>query len=237
MKQTFSERYAIYYAPEEGSLLHEFGRKWLGRDAITGQDVAGYSVPGFSRERVQELTESPRHYGFHATLKPPFHLAEGVKPEQLYGAVRSLASEITSFCLDSLELRWLSQFLALVPFQPSQQLSHLADECVRRLDGFRAPPSDGELAKRRLAGLTGNQERLLARWGYPYVMEEFRFHMSLTCPMKDGPERDRIFSSADLLTRLYRSAPLEITSVCVFEQENREAPFRLAHRFRLQAQP
>jgi putative phosphonate metabolism protein len=233
MTKNFTGRYAIYYAPEEGSPLHEFGTKWLGRDAITGQDVASYSVPGFGRERVQELTESPRQYGFHATLKPPFHLADGAQPDQLCAAVLSLASEISSFALESLELSWLGKFLALVPSKPSQQLSYLADECVRRLDRFGAPPSGEELAKHRFAGLTGNQEKLLERWGYPYVMEEFRFHLSLTCPIKDAMERDRIFPWADLLTRPSRRSPLEISSVCIFEQKNREAPFRLAQRFRL----
>ncbi len=232
MNRRSTGRYAIYYAPEEGSLLHEFGSKWIGRDANTGRDVANYTVPGFSKERARELTEAPRRYGFHGTLKPPFHLVNGFRPDQLYVAVRTLASEISSFSVESLELSWLGNFLALVPSAPSRQLSHLADECVRRLDDFRAPPSGEELAKRRCARLSMVQEKLLERWGYPYVMEEFRFHLSLTSPMKDAAERDRIFSSADLLTRSFRCLPVEISSVCIFEQENREAPFRLTQRFR-----
>lgn len=202
MNQSFTRRYAIYYAPEEGSPLHEFGRKWLGRDAITGQEVANCPVPSFSKERVRELTEFPRHYGFHATLKPPFHLADGAQPGQLYAAVLTLVSEISSFSLESLELNWIGKFLALVPTGPSRQLSYLAAECVRRLDGFRAPPSGEELAKRRCAGLTGKQEKMLERWGYPYLMEEFRFHLSLTGTMTDATERERIFPSVDLLVRL-----------------------------------
>jgi hypothetical protein len=194
--------------------------------------VAGYSVPSFSAERVRELTESPRLYGFHGTLKPPFHLADGAQPEQLYAAVRSLASEISSFSLESLELGWLDGFLALVPSEPSPQLSHLAAECVCRLDGFRAPPSNAELARRRFARLTGNQDKMLAQWGYPYVMEEFRFHMSLTGTMKNPWEREQIFLWADVLARPSRRLPVAITSVCVFEQENREAPFRFAQRFK-----
>jgi putative phosphonate metabolism protein len=233
MNHDFKARYAIYYAPEEESPLHDFGTRWLGRNAITGQEVANYSVPGFSGERVRELTESPRHYGFHGALKAPFHLGNGTQPEQLYAAVCSLASEINSFCLEPLELRCLDEFLALVPSQPNQQLSDLAAECVRRLDSFRAPPSAAELAKRRHAKLTETQQAMLARWGYPYVMAEFRFHLSLTGTMKNAWERERIFPWADLLTRPVRREPLKITSVCVFEQPNREAPFRLARRFRL----
>ena len=231
--QRSTARYAIYFAPGASSPLHDFGSRWLGRDAITGQDMAGYSVAGFSTARARELTEAPRHYGFHATLKPPFHLANGAQPDELFVAVRSLASEIAPFSLKALELRWLSTFLALVPSEHSTQLSYLADECVRRFDGFREPPSEEELAKRRSAGLTCNQLGLLERWGYPYVMEEFRFHMSLTGPMRDAQEKDRIFSAAEVLTCSHRRSPLEITSVCVFKQESRETHFFLAQRFKL----
>jgi len=233
MLPNLTRRYAIHYAPEAGSPLHQFGSRWLGRDAITGQDVAGYSVPGFVTDRVRQLTEAPRHYGFHATLKPPFHLADSTQPDQLYAAVRSFTAEIGPFALESLELSWIGSFLALVPSQPCPQLSHLAEECVRRVDGFRAPPSAEELDRRHLSRLTENQEKLLQRWGYPYVMEEFRFHMSLTGPMKDAAEKDRIFAAANLLSGPARCLPIEITSVCMFEQENTEAPFRLTQRFRL----
>jgi putative phosphonate metabolism protein len=227
-------RYALYFAPEERSALYEFGRHWLGRDTVSGKPVSSFSIPGLSQERVRELTESPRHYGFHGTLKPPFHLAEGFNVKELYSAAGSLAMELSPLPLGFLELRWLDTFLALVPPNPGKELYDLAAACVRRLDPFRAPHSGEELARRRASGLTENQERLLARWGYPYVMEEFRFHLTLTGPMKDSVERDCIFSSAEPLTRSIRNAPTEISSLCIFEQKNRATPFRLTHRFPLQ---
>lgn len=235
MHRSSARRYAVYYAPEEGSPLGEFGRRWLGRDSVTGQHAAGYSIPDFSGERLQELTSSPRHYGFHGTLKPPFRLADGVPPDRLYGTVCSLASGLNPFVLGPLELKWLGKFLALVPSTPNQQLSDVAAECVRCLDDFRAPPSGEELARRRSSGLTGNQEKLLERWGYPYVMEEFRFHLTLTDPIGDTRERDSIFSIADNLTRSFRHSPVAISSLCIFEQGHEKAPFMLTHRFRFQA--
>ena len=51
---------------------------------------------------------------------------------------------------------------------------------MRELDDFRAPPSEPELARRRKANLSATQEALLTQWGYPYVMEEFRFHITLS---------------------------------------------------------
>lgn len=231
MQNRSKGRFAVYYAPEEEASLHEFGRNWLGRDAITGQAIEASPVSGLSAERRHEITESPRHYGFHGTLKPPFHLADGFDPDQLYASVRSLASEVEPFSLGLLELRWLGNFLALAPSQPNRQVSRLASECVSRLDSFRAPPSREELARRRASGLTPNQERLLRQWGYPYVMEELRFHLSLTGPMRDPAEKERVFSAADILAFPLRSAPIDVTSLCIFEQEDRKAPFYLTRRF------
>jgi len=51
---------------------------------------------------------------------------------------------------------------------------------VRDLDGFRAPLGEAEIARRRGAGLTPAQEACLRDWGYPYVMDHFRFHITLT---------------------------------------------------------
>ena len=56
----------------------------------------------------------------------------------------------------------------------------MAAQVVTHFDPFRAPASDAELARRRASGLSPNQEAMLTRWGYPYVMQDFRFHVTLT---------------------------------------------------------
>lgn len=70
--------------------------------------------------------------------------------------------------------------MALTPFGPLEGLQRVADACVRDLDAFRAPASETELGRRRNAKQSARQEALLARWGYPYAFEEFRFHMTLS---------------------------------------------------------
>lgn len=231
MQENSVGRYAIYYAPEEGSALHEFGRRWLGRNELTGEAVEQYPIPGFDPFRLRELTESPRHYGFHGTLKAPFHLADGARSQQLLLAAQELAAKLPPFVIGSLELKWMGKFLALVPSDFSTEMQDLAAVCVRHFDAFRAPPSERELAKRRSSALTDRQIELLHRWGYPYVMDQFRFHLTLTGPMEDASERSSILTAAESLTRSLRKSPLFVSSFCLFQQTHIKAPFRLTHRW------
>lgn len=216
-----SGRYALYFAPPAGSALARFGESWLARPSLTGFDTA----------RLQALTEAPRHYGFHGTLKPPFHLAEGCDAEQLRRALTGFAARQAAFSIPALRLSALGDFLALIPSAPNPALSALAQACVIEFDAYRAPPEAAELAKRHAAGLMPRQVELLARWGYPYLMDEFRFHLTLTGPITDGAERSRL---ADLLAPVV--APLlgqavPVRELCLFHQPERAAPFRLAERF------
>ena len=70
-------RYAIYFAPHSGSLLARFGASLLGYDPATGAEVDAPDHPAFHDPLSLGWTAAPRRYGFHATLKAPFHLAEG----------------------------------------------------------------------------------------------------------------------------------------------------------------
>ena len=167
-------RYAIYYLPPDGALA-EFGAAWLGWDCLSGTPVAQPEVEG-----ITEATDAPRKYGFHATLKPPFRLNEGRSSEDLHAAIAELAAGLPPVALDGLTLDRLGHFLALRPVGDTSALSDLAAQCVTGLDQFRAPPPPEELTRRRKAGLPPRQEALLQQWGYPYVLDEFRFHMTLS---------------------------------------------------------
>ena len=174
-------RYAIYYLPEPGALA-DFGAAWLGWDVETGSEVAHPDIEGLPRP-VSELTATPRKYGFHGTVKPPFRLAEGHDAEGLVPAAEKLASRLEPVELDGLQLSRLGSFLALTPRGSKAQLTALAalaSESVQGLDAYRAPAPQSELDRRRKAGLSERQESYLQQWGYPYVMEEFRFHLTLT---------------------------------------------------------
>ena len=62
---------------------------------------------------------------------------------------------------------------------------------MTRLQPLAAPLTPVELERRRAAGLTPEEDALLLRWGYPFVLERFRFHLSLTGALRDAERRDR----------------------------------------------
>lgn len=201
-------RFAIYWMPEPGSDLKNLGAAWLGWDADTGHGVAHPDVPGLPAPTGGLLGAAPR-YGFHATLKPPYRLAAGATPGALAAAADDLAAALAPFDIPALAVRPIGPFLALQPAAPCPALSDLAARAVAALDGFRAPPGAAELARRRAVGLTGEEEANLARWGYPYVMEAFRFHLTLTGPLADADRATvRAALAAYFAPALVRSVPV-----------------------------
>jgi putative phosphonate metabolism protein len=225
-------RYALYFAPERGSALARFGRRWLGYDAASGEFQPQPVLSALPPQRLAAITAEPRNYGFHATLKPPFALAAGTDARALFRAVADFADAQPAFSAPPLRLTNIGGFWALVPSRPCADLDALAVAAVDQLDAFRAPPPAAELAKRRRVGLTARQEALLRRWGYPYVMEEFRFHMTLTGRI-GGDERAVV---GEVLREM--SAPLcrdslHVDAVGLFQQPTRSSPFRMVGRFRL----
>lgn len=170
-------RHALYFLPPKGSGLEDFGDSWLGWSVTKGKFVAH---PQIAKLPIASITKRPRRYGFHGTLKAPFRLANGVRESDLITKATALVSSIPAFEMPALQITSLGSFLAFVPQELSTELQQLASSLVRELDPLRAPLSDTELVRRRSAGLTPAQEILLAKWGYPYVMDEFRFHLTLS---------------------------------------------------------
>jgi putative phosphonate metabolism protein len=229
-------RYAIYFAPPEGSELERICSAVLGRCARTGTALKQTAIPGIDPARLSELTASPRHYGLHATLKPPFFLADLHDETELLESVSMIASKIRAFDLPGLELARIGSFLALTLSGPCPELEDLARICVTVLDPFRRPPQPEELERRRVRGLTPNQERLLNLWGYPYVLEEMRFHLTLTGSIHDPDERERIHTALIPLLAPVLHRPVPVREICVFRQTCLQEPFTIFRRFALQHQ-
>ncbi len=221
-------RFAIYYAPEPPSLLHQLGSQWLGRDAFSGGACAQPNAID-----LVEITAEPRRYGFHATLKPPFALKERYSASALEAAVAMLADDLQRFEV-TLALRQIDGFLALSPAGSSEEVDQLASACVRDLDGFRQQASVEELAKRRAAGLSPRQDQNLERWGYPYVFEEFRFHMTLSRRL--GPaELQHVLPVAEDHFASVLERSITIDALTLFVEPQHGAPFEVHRRFPLQA--
>jgi putative phosphonate metabolism protein len=219
-------RYAVYYTPPPGALA-EFGAGWLGWDVARGAR-APRTIPV---EDAEEIVATPRRYGFHATLKPPFRLAGGRSRDELEAAVAALAAATPAVRGARLHLQRLGPFLALVPATDHTPFSRLGDAMVRDLDAFRLPPSEAEIARRRAAGLTPAQDAHLLRWGYPYVFEEFRFHMTLSGRL--GAETAARVEDvlAPVLAEVVPD-PFEITEVTL-AGEDEDGYFHELHRYTL----
>ena len=173
-------RYAIYFAPRQDSRFWEAGSQWLGRCAASQRSFAQPAIPGFDAAAFSQLTAAPRRYGWHATLKAPFSLAPGVDISDLLAALRKLCDRLEPFTMSPLTLTRLDDFLALTPVEISRQIQEVERQCVTELQPLSAQLSAEEFVRRRQAGLSLAEDAQLLRWGYPYVLEHFRFHMSLT---------------------------------------------------------
>ena len=224
-----SHRYAIYWAPPQGSALAAIGEAWLGRSAEGDRAPERPTLPGFNAAEIETATAEPRRYGLHATLKPPFRLAAGKSAAELEAALDAFARRTEAVSAPALRMKRIGRFLALVPSGPSPALAALAEACVTAFDGFRAPPEAAELARRRAAGLTPSQGEHLARWGYPYVMEDFRFHVSVTGAVERSLA-DRLEPALGRLFAPVMEDALAIADLALFIEPAPGAPFQLARR-------
>jgi len=225
-------RYAIYWAPPDDSVLARIGAAWLGRDAVTDRALPRPTVVGFDDATLAALTAEPRRYGLHATLKPPFGLATAATVSALEAALTEFAAATAPVVLPALQVSRIGNFVALVPAAPAPAVQALADACVAQFDAYRAPASDDEVARRNAAGLTPAQRANLRRWGYPYVMEEFRFHVTLTGPLEPATG-NRLVPVLSALFAEVTAAPLAIDALALFVEPGRGQPFRLRRRFAL----
>jgi len=231
-----STRYAIYFSPEPESDLWLFGSRWLGRDSATGDVLERPALSVLTAERQKEITATPAEYGFHATLKPPFCLAQGCDRGMLDEALEAFASVRKPVTLPELELSELDGFIALRPRKRSEALDKLAADCVHDFDHFRAPPTPSELAKRNEANLTDSQKKMLGAWGYPYVVDEFRFHMTLTGRLVDE-ERKAVMAEIAPHAKSILGQPVHINVITLFEQKNATAPFEVVKCYMLNGLP
>lgn len=206
-------RYAIYYVPGTETALYRFGARWL------------------SNSTYQTETSVPAHYGFHATLKAPFVLNRGFTEGMLDEAMCQFVARLEPFDIPALSVARFNQTLSLVPNHSCVELDRLAFDCVQRLDTFRGPLTAQDYNKRPDSELTPRQQQLRKRWGYPHVLDEFRFHMTLTNSLSDETRKEQLFQELSKQFQCLQHQPHSVDSLCVFRQPNRQAPFTAFRRY------
>jgi len=227
-------RYAIYYAPVPASDLDRFGAQLLGYDAFTGQDLPFPDGVMEATPDWRELSSDPRKYGFHATLKAPFSLAQGRTEAELLVACAAFAATPRTIPRFRPVVDSISGFIAVIPAEPPPELLKLAADCVSEFDRFRAPLTEVDRARRNPSQLTPTQREHLDRWGYPYVMEEFRFHMTLTGRLS-SERREPILAMLRNRFASTRIDTLAVDRIGVFSQENAASRFRIVGQWELRA--
>ncbi len=227
-------RYAIYFAPPAASPLWRFGSRVVGYDAETGEEPEPPPFRHFDAETWREITVDPRRYGFHGTLKAPFRLAPGRDEAGLRAACARFAADRARFACAGVMVSGIGRFLALKTVQPCGALDRLAAGAVSAFDAFRAPMSAGERERRLRSPLTPRQQESLERWGYPYVFDDFRFHMTLTGPMDEAPRELAAAELREFFAATHADGPLIVEEIALFRQEGLPgARFRLVERFAL----
>jgi putative phosphonate metabolism protein len=220
-------RYAIYFVPPPSSRLYRYGSSILGYDCYTGSDVVFPDSFGDSAVNWNELTATPRRYGFHATLKAPFFLAPSCTEQQLVKALQNFAG--LGHALHSFvpALRELEDFIAVVPQQPEASLNALAASCTTLFDAYRAPMSPQERARRLASELSRSQIQNLDRWGYPFVLSDFRFHMTLTGAVPPRRRKAILEVLREGLHHMKVESAIALDRLTLVKQETAQAPFRV----------
>jgi len=227
-------RFAVYAVPKPESPLYKAASAVIGYNVVTGKRAQFADHPAFQDPRWEALSEAPRRYGFHATLKAPFELAEGVSEHDLLVAVAALARSLSAVETGPLVLSDRNAFFALRPMTPDHGgLRALAQACVEGLDHLRAPLSPADMARRLAAVLTERQRVSLERFGYPYTGPDFHFHMTLS-EQVPADQRARVRTG---LEAVLPPLPifLLIDDIVVCRQFERSGAFKLLARFALGA--
>ncbi|MFP4538254.1 MAG: DUF1045 domain-containing protein [Dichotomicrobium sp.] len=226
-------RYAIFWLPPADSALAQFGREWFGLCPEAGEvgAPAGFGLPA---DLAAEAVARPRRYTLHGTIVAPFRPATRVSAAEIAAELRRFCARRAVVRTEPLRLMRLARHLALMPEGRTAALDWLAADCVTHFNRFRAPTTDADMARYPAGDYTEGQRRNARQFGYPYVLSDFRFHVTLAGPL--APDRlERV--EAALATRLepLADAPLEIASLCLLGEADQAAPFRLVERCALAA--
>jgi putative phosphonate metabolism protein len=225
-------RYAIYFAAGADNALSRLGAELLGYEAYTGDEVSFPAEALRIAPDWRDITADPRKYGFHGTLKAPMALASDRTEAELVAACAAFADKARPVPVIRPVVDAISGFIAVIPAEPVDALQQLAADSVRDFDAFRPALTAEDRARRKPEKLSERQREYLDRWGYPYVMEEFRFHMTLTGRL-DGERRGPIL---EMLRERFAALKLEalpIDRITLFKQDDAEARFRIIGEWKL----
>jgi hypothetical protein len=223
-------RYGVYYTPLPTDQLNRLGSAWLRRDAFGGSPAL---LPASLAATVPSTAISaPTRYGLHGTLKAPMRLRQDHSRDDLISALDAFAGRHRPITAGPLRVRTLGPFVALMPEAPLQAINDLAADAVRVFEHFRAPLNEAELTRRRSQHLSPRQVENLHNWGYAFVFDDYRFHITLTGNSQRA-DRDRIADAAKCYFADVTKSPFRLDGLGLFIERQTGAPFDIIHCARL----
>ncbi|WP_414475159.1 DUF1045 domain-containing protein [Microvirga sp. M2] len=222
-------RAAIYFTPAKNDPLTVRAAKWLGRDAFDNRIARG------PNPMIDPLVADPARYGFHATLKAPFRIAEGMTLDGLDRELAAFSQRMRAFSLGKLTVTRLDRFFALTVQTARPQLLEFEEAVRTAFEPFRAPLTEQEVARRNPQSLSERQQANLARWGYPYVGQDFRFHMTLTNSIPAEDEAARVEELLHSQFGPVLDISVVIDAVALFVEPEPGEPFHVHSRHPLQS--
>lgn len=219
------QRFAIYYAPATDDPLWSAASSWLGRDAADDAARPAADIEGVARDVLDANSVSARRYGFHATIKAPMALDPDYEIDALEAALSGFAETHAPVTIGVLKPTLIDGFLALIPVVQPDALTDFAGKVVESFDGFRAPLNAVDREKRLKGGrLTARQVELLDRFGYPYVFEQFQFHMTLTDRLEEALKAPMV-AAAERHFAMIDGRTMVLDRLVVFAEPEPGAPF------------
>ncbi|PDV89992.1 hypothetical protein CO652_00815 [Rhizobium sp. H4] len=219
-------RYAICFTPPASDPLSLVAANWLGRNVFSGDMLEPPAVRGLGIHEIAFHTAVPRRYGFHGVLKAPFHLSGDMSESQLLRDLMRFAGTFAPFQISRLEIARLGSFYSLMPSAPCEQIQYLASAIVQEFDRYRAPLSEADIERSDPDGLSAAQFANLHRWGNPYVMDEFRFHMPVTGSI-NAIDMPRIEQALRTIFMPVLKEPVMVSNVALMIEEGTGGPFRV----------
>lgn len=225
---TLYKRMAIFYAPGSQTPLADFGAKWLGWNVERSHTVPHPEIDGLPAP-ISDLVATPQKYGFHGTLKAPFRLHGDQTIDGLKGAMKSFSDQRKPFAIGKMKVAKLGSFIAIIQENQSDEFANFASNIVMHFEDYRAPLTDEDIAKRRKAKLTPRQDELMLKWGYPFIFDQFKFHLTLTGKLSEQNAQTVCDRLTDHLKPIL-DTPVEAVDLCLYG-EREDGRFEIIERF------
>jgi len=154
--------------------------------------------------------------------------------EALKARLVSFAQRRKPVATGPLTLSRAGRFLVLRPVRPAPALDWLAAQCVTTYDSFAAPMSETDREERGAAHHNDYQRLLLESYGDTNVLNEYRFHITLTGPL-DNSHLERVAQALWPVIEEICADGVTVDALSLFGDPGGRIPLKLIGRHRLGA--